>query len=445
MSEKMTAKSVGLDSAGPANTHPVHTPAAAKTTPAVNYTSHWVRQNQPYFDKAQMQASLRLACQWLIECSMCPSEQIPDEENPHGYQYQNWLGAAREYNALKQSWHVFGPLWHTGQTVKALALAYGILGDENLLKAAIHAADFIMRARLDDPQDPDFGAIYAQENASLLSATSCMLESLDGLIILSEISDQPHYLQAALDCIDWAGRRLFLPDQGLFFDDFDFQDRQARSAPNTLLHQVPGRPLIEDGVFLKAFQKTGNKAFKDVFFAVAQRLLADEFPPGNWIKFPPCDQVGKLIHPRQAYWWARPMVMAWQESHDEKYLHCAQRAGQWYLQAQRIDGGMFRLTDLDFKTTSYGQATSGILSAACLWHNLIVAGQGEQFRDALKMALSFGHAMQFTKVADPNLKGAILEKVLKPDGTDRLPYYVRDLGTIFYVQALALALKDNLL
>ena len=53
--------------------------------------------------------------------------------------------------------------------------------------------------------------------------------------------------------------------------------------------------------------------------------------------------------------------------------------------------------------------------------------------------------MQFTKVADPNLKGAILEKVLKPDGTDRLPYYVRDLGTIFYVQALALALKDNLL
>ena len=33
------------------------------------------------------------------------------------------------------------------------------------------------------------------------------------------------------------------------------------------------------------------------------------------------------------------------------------------------------------------------------------------------------------------LRGAILEKVLPPDGTDRSPYHIRDLGTIFFVIA----------
>ena len=42
---------------------------------------------------------------------------------------------------------------------------------------------------------------------------------------------------------------------------------------------------------------------------------------------------------------------------------------------------------------------------------------------------------QFINPQDPNLKGCVLEKVLKPDGTDRNPYFIRDLGTIFFIQA----------
>lgn len=38
---------------------------------------------------------------------------------------------------------------------------------------------------------------------------------------------------------------------------------------------------------------------------------------------------------------------------------------------------------------------------------------------------------------DEYLKGTILERVLAPDGTDRNPYYIRDLGSIFFVQACA--------
>jgi len=106
---------------------------------------------------------------------------------------------------------------------------------------------------------------------------------------------------------------------------------------------------------------------------------------------------------------------------------------------------MFRLTDMDFKTSSYGQATSGVLAAACLWHDLIMIGQGQEFRHTFKQALKFGYSMQFVNVSDENIEGAILEKLLPPDGTDRLPYHVRDLATIFYVQALAMAVMDDLL
>ena len=65
----------------------------------------------------------------------------------------------------------------------------------------------------------------------------------------------------------------------------------------------------------------------------------------------------------------------------------------------------------------------------------------ETHRTALKHCLR----MQFTNPTDPNLRGAVLEKVLPPDGTDRLPYRVRDLGTIFFCQAAALALESGVI
>lgn len=48
--------------------------------------------------------------------------------------------------------------------------------------------------------------------------------------------------------------------------------------------------------------------------------------------------------------------------------------------------------------------------------------------------------MQFTNPEDPNLKGAILEKIMPPDGTDHNPYYIRDLGTIFFIQTISMYL-----
>jgi hypothetical protein len=58
--------------------------------------------------------------------------------------------------------------------------------------------------------------------------------------------------------------------------------------------------------------------------------------------------------------------------------------------------------------------------------------------EPMRRALRFCMNMQFKNPEDPNLKGAILEKVLPPmNGTDKSPYHIRDLGTIFFIQAVA--------
>ena len=70
-----------------------------------------------------------------------------------------------------------------------------------------------------------------------------------------------------------------------------------------------------------------------------------------------------MIHPRQAYWWGRPMIDAYRASRDPRYFACARRAGEWYQNAMRLDGGLFRGTRRDFKTDSFSHATSGVACA----------------------------------------------------------------------------------
>ncbi len=103
----------------------------------------------------------------------------------------------------------------------------------------------------------------------------------------------------------------------------------------------------------------------------------------------------------------------------------------------RRDGGIFRNTYTDFTTDSFGHATSGAACAVIMFLEYYdETGDGE-ILPFIEKGLKFCMSMQFTNPADPNLKGAILEKVLPPDGTDRSPYYLRDLSTIFFIQAAA--------
>ena len=152
------------------------------------------------------------------------------------------------------------------------------------------------------------------------------------------------------------------------------------------------------------------------------------------------------MHPRHAFWWGLPMIDAWRDTGDQRWLDVACRSGQWYIQAQRLDGGLLRFTDLDFNTACFGHATSGIMSASVMWIELFDVTGDTKWLEPLHRALAYACRLQFINPQDPNLKGCILEKVLEPDGTDASPYHIRDLGTIFFIQAAALLMlgaKEN--
>jgi hypothetical protein len=108
----------------------------------------------------------------------------------------------------------------------------------------------------------------------------------------------------------------------------------------------------------------------------------------------------------------------------------------------RLDGGMFRDTGPEFRTPSFGHATSGIACAASMWCDLIREYGDTEWREPLRRALRFCYSMQFADVRDQNLRGAVLEKVMPPNRSDAPPWYLRDVGTFFYIQAVCKALRD---
>lgn len=377
---------------------------------------------------------MALAASWISNIAMVKSE---DDCAVRRHKHDRWVGAVKgEYSAAKKEWSFFCPVWHTGQAVKSLAEAYKATGEIKFLNAAKSGAAFITANQITNKADPDYGLIMAYEDKNDQVNTSALLECLDGLAVL----DAKHYSENILSAAEWSAQKAWIKGKGLVMDLYDPRTRTFIEKP---YGGHEGRPLLEDGIFLKAFKMSDKRIFRDAFFEIADRLLQDEYPEGNWVNYTPCNKKTGSIHPRHAYWWGYPMFMAYEESGDRKYLDCALRSCRWYAKAQRVDGGLIRGTYLDFSTDSFGHATSGIASAIAMFCKAIRITKSDEFYQPLAKALSFCMKMQFTNPSDENLRGAILEKVLPPDGTDNSPYYIRDLGTIFFILGVCEILKLN--
>lgn len=389
-------------------------------------------------NREELVLSVKKACDWIADTAQIQTDELTIEKNSKGHRYKSWKGAIRgEYSAATGEWDFFCPIWHTGQAIKALVAAHRILGDAKLIASAKLAAQFIGNARIDTAGDPHYGLILATENSGTHVNTSAVLECIDGLWALAELTGDEMYGIWAEDAVKWVFKNAYIKGQGVFKDLFsldtmsfgEYKRIDGAMRPNR------GRPLFDDGIFLKLYHKTGDETYKAVFYEIADRLLEDEEPAGNWIKYGPCHKENGTIHPRHAYWWGLPMLMAYKDSGDKKYLDCAIRSGEWYIRAQRMDGGIIRNTYTNFNTDSFGHATSGAAGAAILWYELYQITGDERWLTPLAKAIKYCMHMQFTNAKDKNLNGAVLEKVMPPDGTDRSPYHLRDLGTIFFIQA----------
>ena len=382
------------------------------------------------------------ACRWLTDIAQIRHARLEDEPGNVNsrFEYDDYRGAIKgEYFAATRQWSDFCPIWHTGQGVAAMTKASQVLHDPALLNAAKLGADFILRYQIDDPTDQDFGLILAYEEKPDWLNSSAIMECLAGLLELYRITGEKRYLDASAAALRWIAQKMYLPGTGLIQDLYRFSKRLVSDAH----YGTAGRPLADDAVFLIVGRLCSDESLKEIFFDVLRRLLADEDPPGNWIRFHPCDATTGAIHPRHAYWWGMPFLDGYEETGDRVYLDAAIRAGRWYVQAQRADGGFFRGTYRDFKTDSFGHAASGIACAAKLWVRLWKTTNDDSWLVPIEKALQFCVNMQVRSCRDGNLQGVIIEKILAPDGTDDSLIHIRDLGTIFFVQAACDALEGG--
>lgn len=380
---------------------------------------------------------IELAVRWITDVATIRSN-VPCGKKGEAFGYGEWRGALRgEYDAARRTWDVFCPYWHTGQGIKALVMAADVLKDETILDHAAFNAGFLLNNRIGSGDDK--GLFPAFEDRFDLVNTSAILESLDGLFRLSDAVGDPVYQEAALEAADWVAEKAWQPGLGKFFDYYQISS-------SSFIFGLPGaqnRPLLDDAVFVTAWKRTGEKRYFDIAVATGETLLKEEDPPGNWIGIFPCDAKRGFIHPRHAYWWGRPMLTLYRETGDRRFLELFRRSVRWYDRALRLDGGFMRATSPDFNTGCFGHATSGSACAALCFLDMAELEDREYWLARAEKALHYCCAMQFTSASDPNMQGAVLEKVRIPDGTDRSPYYLRDLGTIFFIQAASSYLKRN--
>ncbi len=391
----------------------------------------------------KLEQRILLALNWLSDIALKTEEQLTIELNPLKLEHKTYKGAIKnEYVVSSKTWQFHAPVWHTGQAIKAMVAATKLkLVDTNLdtkkyLTIAEECANFILENQIWDINNVDHGLILAFEDVPGCVSTAGILEVVDGLFMLSEATEKEIYKQRALEALKFCRNKLYVRGEGLFIDGYDYKIHKPLN-PYSYDEQAAGRPLNDDSVYLKAWKLTKDIEYRTVFYEILEKLMREEDPPGNWIKYHPSHRKKGFIHARQAFWWALPFIRAYEESSQMKFLDVAIRAGDWYLKAIRADGGLFRNTYLDFNTDSFGHATSGTACAVILWCELKKITGSKKYDPFIRNCLNYCLNMQFTFPKDKNLFGCVLEKVLPPDGTDGSPYFIRDLGTIFFAQAIA--------
>jgi len=391
---------------------------------------------------ARLKKAVPLALDWLSDIAMKQEENLTDELNSYKIELPYWKGSIRnEYFAAIKKWRIYGPIWHTGQALKSLLLGSEIdfvEDKQKYLNAALESANFLLKNQIWDESDPNHGLLLAFEDVVGKITTSGIFEAIDSLFILSDLTKNNLYRERALGALDFCKERLYVKGKGYFIDTYDPAKNEPFNPYNyDKTTGVDGRPVIDDSVYFTAWKLTGNEEYATLFWEMIDRLILDEDPPGNWISYWPNNKKKGYFHPRHSFWWGRPFLVAYKEGKEQKYLNVVKRACDWYINAIRKDGGLFRNTYTDWGTESFGHATSGTACAVILWLEYKEATGTTDYNSVIRKCLNHCISMQFTNPQDKNLKGCILEKVLPPDGTDKSPYFIRDLGTIFFIQAAA--------
>ena len=371
---------------------------------------------------------------WLAQVARVQS-QHNEFEDTRSYPSLDYSGAIRnEYDTRTRKWFVNGPVWHTGQAIRAVLIAYRHTADPSLLEASVDMGRYIVRNIVDSPGDPNHGLLLAYEGDNITVNNQTVFETLPGLMDLAQVLDDSSWVERARRAADFVLNGGYLPDEGLIIDHYHVDEaRFVGDADNPL----PGRPLVDDAAFYQLAQAAGEDRYTQIFLTIAERAVREENPPGTWIVFPPWHQRTGRVHIRTSWWWGYPLLTAYDITQDVRFWEASLRVGEWYLAQQNLDGGFYYSPLISGKHTSFGLATSGAAVASIIWCDLFTRTGDKKYKDAINRSVRFLLAAQFSQENDdPNIRGALWESPNAPDGTGYPGSYIRDIATIFAIRAL---------
>ena len=394
------------------------------------------------FPRERIVTALRAGADWLVDAAqITPGRDFTD---PHGYPHGDYTGAFRtEYDTRTKVWSINGPAFHTGQAIRALLVAARRTGDRRFRDAAVLGGEFLLRERISEVGHPQQGLLMSLEQNDDEINVQVTLEALSGLIDLFDESGEQRYLDAVRESVDLLLDGAYLPDERLMRDHYSLRQRAFFGDAD---NDLPGRAMLDDAVLLKLAERTGESRYREVFLAMADRLLEEEGPRGTWLRFPPWRPEQQKVHNRKNWWWGHPLLAAHDATSEGRYLDGAIRAADWYLDAQNLDGGLYYAPAPDGRHSSFGLCTSVVAVATLFWIDLWQRLGNERYREGIARAVPYLLGSQFaTDGEDPDIRGAFFEAPNPPDGSLSPGFQVRDIATIFAVRALDAVLADELL
>jgi hypothetical protein len=409
--------------------------------------------------------SMGSACDWLVAHQILTPTLPPSIYGKAAKNLSDWTGAfVGDLHAGDAKFAPeLGPFWHVGQAAKALALAAAAPVPDGVppghadiprvrWRAASHlAAGFLLRNIRKDGL-----VVGALENTDIYPQTSTALEGLDALFVLANLSSNNEtraqvYTEAGVRSARWYAHNTWVPGEGVCWDfwDMDMNSPVKNGSFDYFRLPLPQLPAPDDGSLLDAWVAAGrpsaspSQLLLPAWNDMLERLLRDEHPPGNWDAYLLCDGQSRVLCHRRAYWWGGiPFLKSWQQTGNRTHLTAAVRVGEWYLRAQRLDGGIFRQTTADGHTKSYGLANSAAAAAAILWMKLHEATGDKRWLEPTRVTLRFLLGQQIHNASDQRLEGVVIESVDPPPaGTDQASWFVRDIASTFTSHAIAILLS----
>ncbi len=384
----------------------------------------------------KMEEVIRAGADWLT-LAQTKDESQAREANSLGYTYRSMIGAIRnEYSSSMRKWSYYGIHWHSMQAAIALLCAHRLIGEQKYYEAAVRAGEFLLAQQVVEGEDAGLIVTEGRQGDDMIHSVAALSESLPGLYYLYKATGQERWKEALIGASGWISRKSYIDDEGRYRDIYDYRSGKFIVDEN-IVGASPIRPLIDEGGMLMAYKVSGDERFLEVFLGLAERLLSEEEPAGNWIGYTPNSKSKGFIHARHAWWWGYPMADAFEQTKDERFFDCFERACDWYVWAQNIDGGMHYSTYIDRNKPSFGLCSSAVGCALIMWRRYKDMTGEDRYAEAVEKGIDYLLRVQLLNVEDENLRGAFFESIGPNENSDRIEIYLRDLATIFAIRGLS--------